>query len=319
MPITRCPHCDVPLTAEEQLRVTCPSCHEKLDRPAPVRVSAKDVDWEDEALPVRKPRDRRAVLGWGTVRAALALTALGLVLLLGPGTGLIVLLRLVKEPHEYQVYLRLALTAALALGVVLLPVGQLMCAAVPALSRARGFATVFVLLAVLMAGVGVALFYNQVHKPAPRLGQDDQPPAQAAKGGGMGMGKMQPPPREPPAREPLGETVVWSLWVGLYGLGILAHAFFTATLFQISRHLQDGALGVSLLLFLCVSLVFASGVVLLYAVRTFPNRRDDLVAPLPDWASWSMLAVAVLLLLWELIQVLWTRGIITRAMLRGTG
>jgi hypothetical protein len=333
--MTRCPNCNVPLTQEELRQEACPSCNVRLDAERQVRPTLRQPEREPEGAwtePERRPRraGARALLGWGTVRAALALLAMGVVLTLIAGGGTALLTKLQEKerlrdpgrpiptrPDVAMQVLLMVFAVGLAVGAGLYVLGPLMSVAVPGRSGARGWAAAHVIVICLAGATLLLLFIAQTMNTEVRQRNVDRQLRDLNRMFDIKMpGKMPANRQERSAeeKEPWSPVVIWSLTVGLYTLGIIAHALFIAALCQIARYLDESGLTICLLIYLLATLAFQVGLLLLFAITRYPNRHNH-GEPLPEWVTWVSLGIAALLMIWLLIQAVWARACVTQHMM----
>jgi hypothetical protein len=317
----------------DELTGNCPSCHAKLGEARPTRTAEPErpreriAPWDDDPA-VQKTE---AVLGWGTVRAALALLVVGILLVMVAGTSVLLIER-AQAARPFRAIgvggssrasagvemLVPLLSVALIVGLVLYVVGPLMCVAVPGYSRARGWAVAHVVMVGLVGCLVLIYLLGQWANTDAALRHFDAQQAQFEKSlrnPGADFGKR--PPRFEEVRMPWSETALWSVLLAMVVFGVLAQLFFTLTMLQVARHVRDAGLVVTVLIYLPIALTFQLGAAALWAFQTFPGRLHfRLAEPLPDWIGWFMIFVADLLGLWLIVQVIWTRVNVTRAMLR---
>lgn len=327
MALLRCPQCSNPVTADESRLGTCPGCGASLTgvlegiarhEARPHRLTIPELEapaWRGEVEPPQ-PREIR-MLGWGTTRAALALSAVGFTLC---GVSLAVLLLWTRASFGRGNLDEATITPALfaillIVGAVLGVTGISMAVAVPADSRARGLATAS-LLFLLLSGIAVVLQMTadvqnlNVHLRNDRRRLED-------------LRKFRPNDVERQRRE--DEVPSWTptmqrmLSYALVFSSLLANIFYTLSLWMIARHFHRPRLAMSIILYLAFTVVLQLVAILIVIAESLPGVNRPAFAALleKETLAWSGLALFSALGVWFLVNVFLLRRQLTRALLRG--
>lgn len=167
----RCPHCNVPLTSDEERGSNCPACGGSIS----TAISAKESRHREihpEAVaeePYRETyretyRERMPegtpLLGWASVRTTFTLFVTGWILI--HASTLITLLveegsRVARNPPGGLLYLMAFISFAIVAGAVQCVTSMCMALAVPAESRARGWGIGILVSLVLSLGAFLVL------------------------------------------------------------------------------------------------------------------------------------------------------------------
>ncbi len=302
MPIHACPHCGTALTSGEIESPFCPTCRKPLSgqvfvEAPPIVLDDEDDDWDRPAGPGRMTGPQ--VLGWGTVRAGLALVAVGLVFLMAGAWGMWLAFftneERIARPFLPETVFVLSLVA-LAPGVALPLAGMSMGCAAPPASRAKGWAIGFLICLGLAVFLGVlALVGEQMNQAARRDHRDRQ----------RHRGVFQEEP------VPWNETLLAVLSITAISAVLVAPALSSVSMQRMARFFGNRSLALAFNIFLVVSLVggVASGGGLILLSIFMRGEGDVLI-------GFLALLVGTGICVWHLILVFKLRRTMTKAMLK---
>jgi drug/metabolite transporter (DMT)-like permease len=270
------------------------------------------------------------VPGWGTVRAALALLAVGQILTYAAIVIPFLLSKSIKGGEEPSAALLLTLLvdfgALLPGGIAFCVAGMFMSLAVPADSGAKGWARV-VAFCLVVGGIVLLIraygpLANERHRASERRAVQDRltelrkEMAKAAaqrdaerlqelqkKASRFGAEKEPEPPWSPGVLKGLNYAYQIAL--------ILAGYFFLAFLWAVARRLGRPGLAVSILFYLVVCIVVGGGT---YALTIVAEKNQSVAKFFTgDWV-WGWMAVMGVCCLWTDIHLYLVRGAVTRAL-----
>jgi hypothetical protein len=290
----RCPHCNNPLTSDEEREANCPACGGSLS----TGVTAKQT-WQRESRPEPLPEEESfretyrdvtpastSLLGWASVRTSFTIFVTGWLLI--QGSMLVTLLiegaalRMGPPPGALLVLLNLFSLAIIA-GVVHFLTGMCMALAVPSESSAKGWGIGIILsLALSLAAIMIATGSFRL-------------------GGDPGLGKV------------LGYAFLGGLF--------LAKILYTGFVFGVARHYGLSGLSIAILVYLALELAMFTWI-FIRSVTNEPFRQQ--IGPLDDIFGtpgkaenrWIMIAVSTVMCAWFVSMVIVVRGAITRSLLR---
>jgi hypothetical protein len=145
--MTRCPHCNIPLTSDEARGGNCPSCGGALS------TSVTTAPWERESPPHRFTMEEdsyretapasRSVLGWASVRTSFTLFVTGWILLQGSMLLLLLITETLRNARGGMpggiLVLATLVNLAIVAGAVHFLTGMCMALAVPGESSVKGW------------------------------------------------------------------------------------------------------------------------------------------------------------------------------------
>jgi hypothetical protein len=296
-----CPGCGKSISAEEKAKGFCPGCGKPLSgspkaaapppRPAP-RPRPETTRIEEEA-----PGVTPSVLGWGTVRAGLAQTVVGSLLLAFSGLVMYVIRITALDGHGTNMLI--VVIAALCgvgtlAGFVAAVSGAFMGCAAPSESGARGWAVACTVLLTLFITLLAVVFiaYRE---------------SEYALQGDIALG-----PRlhsTAPAWQPNELQVVRYLMFASLPLAQLCYLLF---LRAVASFFQRDALALGVVCYLAFNLLFTTGLVLLFSgvldLGSLPIQGEGL--------AYLFIAVVVTLGVWGVVLVGQVRGAVTRGILK---
>jgi hypothetical protein len=311
MAMSRCPHCNNPLTMDERQMRNCPACGRPLAGGGgdPVMMEVARPASRGEPYWDKPTPSSYQAPGWGSVRTALTLTALGWLLIQvfvlvfqiiranppqGPAPGIAVLFRV--------------LDYAIIVGAVYFLTGLYASCLAPADSLAK----VFGIIVSLVVSVGFVVFIILI------VGEVSSGQAVRVRIGGGDKSE----PWKPETFKTLGYVLVISIFVAM--------VLFTFFQWAVALKLRRTAMSVCILVFLVLEV---AGIVALFVMALklegFMNpgaqpSGEYLATPVKmliipkekRWAEWLIVGTSTFLCLWFLVQSLVLRHAAKRAMTR---
>lgn len=297
MPVYHCANCDAPLTLDEWDAGTCPSCQRPVDRPGrrgPGTRRATDISFAaDLSL------SSASLLGWAAVRAGLLLVGSGAIVALAAHLVWQFTSVDVVEPNvargprwveplarvdPFLVTLRGMLETLRLAGLTAVILGTWLCCPAPAEAGARGWAIAAVAMQV---AAGLTMFLIAL-LTAP-----------------MQFVRIDPAFLQGPRPTQVMNYVV-------YGVLILAVAFFACFLARVAGYLRARGLRTSLFVFLGITLLTNLIFLVLYVLQA-----QGILAPfLGRTLFWIRLSFYTPLLIWFIVQTFLLRSVLTEMIAR---
>jgi hypothetical protein len=302
-----CPECGKSVSFDEKLARRCAACGTPLSgaewaRPdltadVPTRPRPPTAGWTrpDEAPDrdvARRPRVAdESILGWGTVRAGLALSITGVAaFFVSLIVGFSIAAEAVgkKDPGTSTEYLSFLFGVGMIAGAALAGAGTCMGCAAPSESGARGWA------------IGATACVGLVILLVPLLEAAEREQSRAEFNKVLG---------EKPAASAWTEKGLKNLRYCIYGLVIVGNVFNMLFLYQVAAYFRHRGLGVGLLIYLFLSLLYSIGVMLLregaFEITLRPKGGVES-------SLWLFLGSGVALSVWFVVLVGMVRGTVTR-------
>jgi len=291
----RCPHCNVPLTSDEERGANCPACGGSLStgittkeswvresRPEPLPVD----DYHETYRDTRPSPGGSSLLGWASVRTSFTIFVTGWLLIQGA-----VFLSLLVEGAARRmappvqgdplfILLNLIGLAVIA-GSVHFLTGMCMALIVPSESSAKGWGIGIVVS--LLLSLGALLIVTG-----------------SFRGGNPNVARA------------LGYLFLGGLFV--------AKMLYTGFVFGVARHFRFRGVAVTLLVYLALELVLFTWIF----IRSIQNEPFGRVEPFENVfggpgtpeSRWIVIVVSSVMCAWFISMVLVVRGAITRSLLR---
>lgn len=332
MPTMYCPGCGKAISAEEKAAGACPGCGKPLpgitSAAVPSRSSVAESAW---ASPRRRPDNPvrvvaeegddpvvpREVLGWGTVRAGLALTVVGSILFFACAFVLFTVKGVAvpqavpsvehaqrgglvgerAETNALTVVVGFLGSLGLVAALVLVLAGMCMGCAAPEDSGARGWAIgVSALLALsIVLTVVLAVAATEIHRA-----------------------QVENLDRVMSGRPPVPTVPTWGpyevrlLLYGLCAAAVAAAVFYLLFLRGVARHFHRDSLALGVGCFLAFFGLFCAGVLLLATqtveVKLRPAGGESML--------WVVLGALATVSVWFVVLVGMVRGAVTRGILK---
>jgi hypothetical protein len=336
MSLSRCPHCGNPLTSEERKGRTCPGCGKSLAAaPGPEAVAPRESTWEGPSrLAAREPVwvARTEGVGWGTVRAGLALVAVGLVLVFA---GLLIQNILDRNygqkgflelPAGIQLLHFVVGFAFLAGGITLTAVGLVMSCAAPGGTGAKGWAN-GVVLCLVVGGIAFLLrvyaplandvaaseWWKEIRERRSQITKEELKALAEKDFQRVGelSKKRQKLDAETKPDDPWSPGAVKGLKYTFQGALILAGFFFLWFLWAVARRFGRRGLAVSILYYLLVSTLVGVGAFVLTIVAEKDPDVEKFFSG--NWV-WAWMGVMGAFCLWSVIHLLLVRRAIAQSL-----
>jgi hypothetical protein len=309
MSLNRCPHCNNPLTADERRGRTCPACGKPL-AVGGAPGAAPEGGWSAVGSPSAPGPASSAILGWGTTRAGLGILGAGLIFIALAFAGTVILFGALKQQkNDPEMMMVFALVGyALIGGVVFSLAGVLMLGAAPSESGAKPWAIVTIISALVIGVVALLSAYGVLKNQEWESQKGPQKRDVRIQAGKVKDDKDQ---ADSP---PFSDTVLTVLAYTFKGAIFLVGFFLSMFLWRVSRHLRRYGLAAGILAYVVLAALFALAV--LFALPIIAAGEPKLAEILAsNEVIWGMHGGWLVVILWQLLNVLMVRSTITKAIL----